>query len=61
MIQTYRAILSVGPNRHVVGAKDFDCTSEEEAINKAKQLVDDHKVELWNRGRFIACFVPRAL
>jgi hypothetical protein len=44
----------VDPNGHVVSRVDLELESEEAAIERAKQLVDGHDVELWQRDRKIA-------
>ena len=44
----YRAY-PVGPDGHFQGRVDLVCKDEEEAKARAKQLVDGHDVELWQR------------
>jgi hypothetical protein len=46
----------IGPDGRVVGRKDLICESEDEAKERAKQLVDGHAVELWERARKVARF-----
>jgi hypothetical protein len=46
----------VDPNGHVVSRVDLELESEEAAKERAKQLVDGHDVELWQRDRKIATF-----
>jgi len=36
----------------------LDCADDRAAVESAKQLVDDHDIELWQRDRLIARF-PR--
>jgi hypothetical protein len=35
------------------------CANDEEAKDRAKQLVDGHAVELWQEARKIATFKPK--
>jgi hypothetical protein len=45
------------PNPHISGPSEIvECTGDLEAIEKAKQFVDGHDVELWDRGRFVMRF-----
>ena len=37
-------------------AVDLECIDDEDAKEKAKQLVDGHDVELWQRSRKVAVF-----
>jgi hypothetical protein len=41
---------------HVVGIKDIECQTDTEATEEAKQFVDGHAIEVYERGRFITCF-----
>jgi hypothetical protein len=51
----YRAYL-VGHDGHFCEAVPLVCAEDDEAMKKAKQLVDGHDVELWQRDRKIATF-----
>jgi hypothetical protein len=51
----YRAYM-VGHDGHFVDAAHLICADDAEAIEKAKQLVDGHDVELWRLDRKIATF-----
>jgi hypothetical protein len=51
----YRAYL-VAWDGHFTKAIDLECPDDETAKEQAKQLVDGHDVELWQRGRKIAMF-----
>lgn len=42
----YRAYL-IGPDDHIMQRIDFHCANEDDAKERAKQLVDGHDVELW--------------
>ena len=48
----YRAYL-IGPDGHFFSAVELEAPDDEEAISAAKQLVDGHDVELWQRDRKI--------
>jgi hypothetical protein len=54
-VPDYRAYM-VGADGHFVDAVWLDCADDAEATEKAKQLVDGHDVELWQRARKIARF-----
>lgn len=51
----YRAYV-VGPDGHVKDRVDLVCDNEEAAKERAKQLVDGHDIELWQRDQRIAIF-----
>ena len=51
-MQEYRAYI-MGPDGHVQKRVDLRCSDESEAIERAKQLVDGHDVELWQLDRLI--------
>ncbi|MEH2514295.1 hypothetical protein V1291_005649 [Nitrobacteraceae bacterium AZCC 1564] len=48
----------IGRDGHFFNAKDLLCDSDEVAIEAAKQLVDGHDVELWQRHRKVAKLKP---
>ena len=54
----YRAYL-VGHDGHFREAVPLVCIDDDEAMKKAKLLVDGHDVELWQRDRKIATFNSR--
>ncbi len=41
---------------HFTKAIDLECPDDEAAMEKAKQLVNGHDVELWQRQRKVAVF-----
>jgi hypothetical protein len=51
----YRAYL-LDECRHVISAANFHCADEQEARERALQLVDANDVELWQLDRRIAVF-----
>lgn len=51
----YRAYL-LKPDGHVWQRFDLVCDDDDDAKVRAKQLVDGHDVELWQRSRKIATF-----
>src|SRR5689334_17324890 len=53
----YRA-LQVGENGHVVLRIDLFCDKDEDAEERARQLVDGHAVELWDGACMLAKFEP---
>jgi len=48
----YRAF-TVGPDGHFVGSEALVCADDSEAIEKARQFVDGHDIELWSGPRFV--------
>jgi hypothetical protein len=46
----------VGPDGKFASALQLDCPDDEAAKEQAKQFVDGHDVELWQRDRKIATF-----
>ena len=53
----YRAF-EVGTDGHVVGRVDLFCANDDEAKERAKQLVDGHVVELWDGACLLNRFEP---
>jgi hypothetical protein len=54
-MQYYRAYM-MSPDGHIFRAIGLHCADDEAAKERAKQLVDGHDVELWQRDRRIAAF-----
>ena len=48
----YRAYI-VGADGHFVGFEPLICRDDAEAVTKARRLLDEHDIELWNRERFV--------
>lgn len=48
----YRAYI-LDHNGHIMGVREIDAPDDDAAIEKAKQYVDGHDFELWERGRLI--------
>ena len=48
----YRAY-TVDHDGHFIGIEPLTCADDAEAIEKARQLVDGHDVELWRDGRLV--------
>jgi hypothetical protein len=55
-MQHYRAYI-MGEDGHIHRAVEIVCENDEEAKGKARQLVDGHDVELWQRDRKISVFL----
>ena len=53
----YRAYMDA--DGHILNRIDLVCVDDDEAKERAKQLVDGHDVELWQMGRKIAEFKVR--
>jgi len=58
IMHAYRAYI-IGDDGHVKKRFDLPCENDEDAVERAKQLVDGHAVELWDMGRKIATFPRR--
>ena len=48
----YRAY-TVGDDGHFIGFEPFTCRDDDEAVAKAKRLVDGHDIELWSGPRLV--------
>jgi hypothetical protein len=46
----------IGIDGHFVRAIQLDCADDNAAIESAKQFIDGHDIELWQRDRQIAKF-----
>ena len=53
----YRAYI-IGRNGHIMDRVELFCESDDEAKERARQLVDGHAIELWDEGRRIETFEP---
>lgn len=49
----YRAYV-VGPGDHIRAVRELDCADDQAAVEAARQFVNGHDVELWERGRKVA-------
>ena len=49
----YRAYI-IGPDGHFYESVELDCADDDEALKRARELVSEHGVELWQRSRKIA-------
>jgi len=58
LVQEYRVFV-VGPDGHVIDRIDLVCSTEEEALERARQAVDGHALELWRGSHRIARFEPK--
>jgi hypothetical protein len=57
-MQGYRAYV-IGRNGQIMDRIDLFCENDEDAKERAKQLVDGHAVELWDEARKVATFEPQ--
>lgn len=57
-MQHYRLYV-VGVDGHFIRAIDLSCADEKEAIQSAKQFIDGHDLELWQRDRLITRFAAK--
>jgi hypothetical protein len=51
-IEVYRVYILGEAN--FIGARELRCSTDGEAVERAKQLVDGHALEVWHRGIRIA-------
>lgn len=49
-------IYTIGSDGHFYSSTPLDCADDTEAMKRAKQLVDGHDIELWQRDRKVARF-----
>jgi hypothetical protein len=59
-VPDYRAYI-IGSDGEFQESVPLDCADDNVAMMKAKQLVDGHHVELWQRTRRIAGFEPKSM
>jgi hypothetical protein len=57
-MQHYRVYV-IGQDGHFIRSIDLSCADDSAAIESAKQLIDGHDLELWQRDRRIARFDGR--
>jgi hypothetical protein len=53
----YRVYI-VGSDGHFFNSVELECADDTEAMERAKQFVDGHDVELWERHRMVAVLKP---
>ena len=56
-MHAYRAYI-IGSDGHIVRRIDLHCENDDDAKERAKQLVDGHAIELWDGPRKITKFEP---
>jgi len=49
-------VYTIGRDGRFSNAVNIECDDDQEAIEKARQAIGGHDVELWQRDRFIARF-----
>jgi hypothetical protein len=52
-VSEYRAFI-LGQDGHIFKAEGFEASDDEEALRKAKCIVDGHDVEVWQLARKVA-------
>jgi hypothetical protein len=58
-MQEYRLYV-IGEDGHFIKAIDLHCSDDEAAEQSAKQFIDGHDLELWQRDRLIIKFAARS-
>jgi hypothetical protein len=56
-MRDYRAYV-IGRNGNTLNRVDLHCEDDEDAKERAKRLVEQHAVELWEGDRKVALFEP---
>jgi hypothetical protein len=46
----------LGPEGHIVRAVEFECASDEDALNAVEQHADGRSMELWQQARKVRAF-----
>jgi hypothetical protein len=46
-------LYSIAKSTRVMGVEIITCDTDEEAIEKATKLMEDHGIELWQGRRFV--------
>jgi hypothetical protein len=46
-------IFTVGTDGHFIGSKPLLCDDDEEAVQKAEQLLDGHDLQIWSGPRYV--------
>jgi hypothetical protein len=53
--QSVYRVFVLRPDGHIVDARILDgCASDEEAIERAREMLDEHDLEVWDRTRRLA-------
>jgi hypothetical protein len=60
-VRVYRAFLVDRQGNIMRPPEVLDCADDDEAVNKAQQLVNRCNVEIWDRERFIAFIGPNGV
>jgi hypothetical protein len=53
-------MFSVDVDGHRAGIAEMACREDGEAVAKAKRLIDDHDLEVWNRDRFVTKLIHKS-
>jgi alkanesulfonate monooxygenase SsuD/methylene tetrahydromethanopterin reductase-like flavin-dependent oxidoreductase (luciferase family) len=56
-VADYRAF-KVGPDGHFVGFEPITCDTDDEAIERAKRLLDAYVIEIWCGERLVGTLKP---
>jgi hypothetical protein len=46
-------IFTVGTDGHFISSKPLLCDDDEEAVQKAEQLLDGHDLQIWSGPRYV--------
>lgn len=57
-LTTYRAYI-LNPDGSIGSVAIIDARSDDEAIGKARGMVNGHGIDLWERLRFLGSYPPR--
>ena len=55
MMETYE-IVDLNAAGEIIGTQAFECNDNSSALKMAREMIGEHAVEVWHRGRRIARF-----
>jgi hypothetical protein len=59
VVPTYRVFVMLDARQILGPPTDMECDSDDDAVSRARQLLDGHDLELWQRERFITRLVRK--
>jgi hypothetical protein len=59
LVPTYRVFWMLDARQIMGPPTDMECASDDDAISRARQLLDGHDLEIWQRERFIIRLVRK--
>jgi hypothetical protein len=59
-VPTYRLFRMLDERQILGPPTDMECAGDDDAISRARQLLDGHDLEVWQRERFITRLVRKS-